>query len=389
MKPAPKHQEIYSALVAEIANGAYPNGRLPSEAQLVRRFGVSRPTAGRALRDLQMEGIVERRAGSGTFVSRGPRAIPKSAKQFGLLLPVFGVSEIFEVLCGELASRARAHGYALLWGSSARGIPTANLTANDALELCDHFLERPVEGVFFAPFEFIQEKEAASRRTVDKLQNAGIPVVLIDRDLTSYPERSDLDLVGIDNVMAGYIVAEHLIKLGVKKLLFVARNHSAPTVHARAAGAREALINAGIEPLHRFLSLGDPEDISFVKSVVSRGVEGIICANDFTAAQILKSLTRMKVRVPEDVRIVGFDNRNYAELLAVPLTTVSQPCRDIAANAIRAMLDRIARSGASPDSVPCSTSAGCPKQLRSLSAQRIITLHPGAFAPAIVSGRIT
>ena len=70
----PKHRQVYEALAHQISGGMTAGERLPSEADLVRRFGASRITVGRALRDLQMAGLVERRAGSGTFV-RAPRAV--------------------------------------------------------------------------------------------------------------------------------------------------------------------------------------------------------------------------------------------------------------------------------------------------------------------------
>ena len=71
MKVECKHREVSRQLLSEIAAGKYGvSGRLPGEDQLVRKFGVSRTTIGRALRDLQTEGIIERRAGSGT---RSPR----------------------------------------------------------------------------------------------------------------------------------------------------------------------------------------------------------------------------------------------------------------------------------------------------------------------------
>ena len=73
-----------------------------------------------------------------------------------------------------------------------------------------------------------------------------------------------------------------------------------------------------------------------------RKIDRIICANDLTAAQLMHSLAKAKIRVPDDIRLIGFDNRKYAELLGVPLTTVSQPHRDMAANAMRAMLNRLA-----------------------------------------------
>ena len=67
-----KHRDVSQQLLAEIAKGKYAQtGRLPTEMQLVKRFQVSRPTIARALRDLQAEGLIERRAGSGTFLRGG------------------------------------------------------------------------------------------------------------------------------------------------------------------------------------------------------------------------------------------------------------------------------------------------------------------------------
>jgi LacI family transcriptional regulator len=56
----------------------------------------------------------------------------------------------------------------------------------------------------------------------------------------------------------------------------------------------------------------------------------------------MHSFAKAKIRVPEDMRLMGFDDLKYAELLATPLTTVSQPYRDLARNAMRAMFDRLA-----------------------------------------------
>ncbi len=315
VKRIPKHREIYRTLVAEIADGQYnATQRLPSEVQLVRRFGVSRPTAARALRDLQNEGVVERRVGAGSFLTKGAKpSNVEASRQLGLLLPELEVSEILEVLCGELAVLTRANDYSLLWASSAQASHRADLTVKDAEEACQHLIDRSVRGVFFAPFEFAPDKDRVSKRTVEQLRRAGIAVVLLDRDL------------------------------GVRRIAFVARPFSAPTVSARVAGAREALFAAGLEPSKDFYRIGDPRDQAFVQELTAGcKIDGIICANDFTAAQLMHSLAKAKIRVPDDIRLIGFDNLKYAELFGVPLTTVSQPLRDMAANAMRAMLNRLA-----------------------------------------------
>jgi LacI family transcriptional regulator len=345
MPKKPKHHEISRQLRAEIAAGKHvAASRLPSEAQLVRRFGVSRPTVARALRDLQQDGLIERRAGSGTYIRKTADAAPAaSTRLLGLLIPGLGTTEIFEVICGELASLARVHDYSLLWGGSTQPRLDTDASVEHAEELCRQFVARKVSGVFFAPFELTPQMERANRRLAQLLRQGGVPVVLLDRDLLPFPSRSDFDLVGMDNVAGGFMLAEHLIKLGCEHIRFVARPLSAATVDARIAGAREAMSRHRLELPPKWVAYGDPGDPRFVRSLVAgRQTEAFICANDHTAAVLMRSLEAAGVRVPRDARVAGFDDVKYATLLSVPLTTVHQPCRDIAVIAFRAMLERIA-----------------------------------------------
>ena len=262
MPSDPKHLAISRKLLADISSGKYgPGDRLPSETQLVKTFRVSRPTIARGLQDLEAEGLIERRAGSGTYVRTTP-AVPPSLRQLALLIPGLGNTEIFELISGELASQARVHGYSLLWGSSTAPRADADPSIEHATELCEQFIARRVSGVFFAPFELTHEKEGASRRLAEALRQAGIPVVFLDRDVLPFPIRSDFDVVGIDNIAGGFLLADHLVKLGCKRIAFVARPNSAPTVDARIAGAREALVRHGLEVPRNWVHIGDPASSS-------------------------------------------------------------------------------------------------------------------------------
>jgi LacI family transcriptional regulator len=348
MKPAPpplpKHRAIYRELKADILAGKYPPGsQLPSETQLVKHYGVSRPTAARALLDLQHDGLLARRAGSGSYARDMGSAAEAGLRMFGLLIPGLGSTEIFEPICGEIASLARAHESGLLWGGSTHPLRDTDASREHAEQLCQQFIERKVAGVFFAPFELTPEPEQANRRIADLLRKAGIPVVLLDRDFTPFPQRSDFDLVSLDNFAGGYLLAEHLLKLGCRRLAFVARPLSAATVDTRIAGAREAMARRGLAPETEWVQRGDPSDPKFVCQLVAKGrPDAIICANDNTAAVLMQSLEHAGLHVPRDMRVVGFDDVKYATLLSVPLTTIHQPCRDIGALAFRAMMERIA-----------------------------------------------
>ncbi len=337
-----KHHEISRELAADIAAGKYAvNGRLPSEAQLVKRFKVSRPTVARALRDLEGEGLIERRAGSGSYV-RAPSE-SRASRELGFLVAGAGSTEIFELICAELASLARVDGYGLLWGGAGRTQQAEASTPEQALLACEQFIERRVAGVFFTPFEHTDTLQRASREAVDRLREAGIPLILLDRDFAQFPRRSEFDLVGLDNFEGGFLAAEHLLRLGRTRLAFLAPGHSAPSVDARIAGAREAQLRLRVAPLPDATLDGDPKDEAFVsEAFAQRRFDAVICANDLVAAELLRTLDRVGVRVPRDLRIVGFDDAKYATLLRVPLTTVHQPCASIARTAYRALLDRMA-----------------------------------------------
>jgi GntR family transcriptional regulator, arabinose operon transcriptional repressor len=202
-----------------------------------------------------------------------------------------------------------------------------------------------VAGVFFAPLEIGSRAQETNQAVVSQLEAARIPIVLLDRCVAPYPDRVAHDLVGIDNRRAGFMAARHLLSLGVTHLALVAQATAAPTVQARIAGFREALL-AGNAPLER-APVWQVEAITeeTVRPMLGRNPNGrgFVCANDRTAGQLMQVLLAMGHRIPSDIRIVGIDDVEYASLMPVPLTTVHQPCREIGEAAMAAMLDRIAR----------------------------------------------
>ena len=111
----PRYLQVEETLRREMTAGKYhPGQKLPSEAALVNRFGVSRITVGRALHELQRVGLIAGIAGSGKSM-REVSAAPGSPL-FGLLIPNLGETDIFEAICRGMAASPEPH--ALLWGSN-------------------------------------------------------------------------------------------------------------------------------------------------------------------------------------------------------------------------------------------------------------------------------
>ena len=104
---APKYRQVFEILTRDILSGKYRQGqKFPSEAALVQQFQTSRITIGRALRELAQRGLVERIAGSGTYVRQ--RQAAEGGLLFGLVIPDLGHTEIFEPICRGIAAAPQA-----------------------------------------------------------------------------------------------------------------------------------------------------------------------------------------------------------------------------------------------------------------------------------------
>jgi len=335
----PKYQQVVEAVKNEILSGRYqPGQKLPSEAALVKRFGASRITVGRALRELRHAGLIQSRAGSGSYV--GPAVTGDEGLLFGLLIPNLGDTEIFGPICQGMSQAPQARKNALLWGNIA---PDPETKEEQTWELCQQYIAKKVDGVFFAPLERTGANDQTNHRVISALERANIPVVLLDRCIMPYPRRSRHDLIGIDHRRAGYMITEHLLTLGCRRIAFVGYPNSAATVTARIGGYRDALFNAGLSVSRDLVRTLEGDLVSDVRIVMEKlKPDGIVCANDRTAGHLMHGLIQMSYRIPQDVRIVGIDDVEYASLLPVPLTTVHQPCKEIGVAAVAAMLERVA-----------------------------------------------
>ena len=339
-RPATKHTQIITAVRAGILNGTYQRDqRLPSETALGEQFQATRATVGKALRELEHAGLISRKRGSGSFVR-----MPDDQRMltFAIVVTALGEGEIFEPICNELAMSLAERNHRLLWGQSST--QNHDERCQHAERLCHSYIAQKVDGVFFTPIELTSRMDEANARIADLLERAGIPVVLLDCDVAKYPRRSRFDLIGIDNHRVGHVLATHFLDAGCRHIAFACLPHSAPTVDARIAGYREALFNRGVAFQPDWIKRGDPADPAFIDALL-KGTppEAVICGNDYTAALLIAALLRRGVRIPADIRISGVDDVKYARLLAVPVTTIRQPCQAIGRAAASAMLDRIAK----------------------------------------------
>ena len=337
MKDVPKYRIVFEKLREDIFAGKYPQEtRFPSEEQLVRRFHVSRNTVRTALEDLKRAGIIETRNGSGTYLSP---AAANATGTIGLIVPGIATGEIFPRICAEITRVARENGFSTLFGDASS--PDPDIRTTQVLRLAYDYAIKKVNGVILEPLELTPNAEHTTRQVLSILENSHTPIVLLDRDIAEEMHRSNLDLVGIDNLRAGYTLAKHLIGQGARRIHVLIRPDSASTVRRRARGVREALLDSGLTWRQNHLHELDPANDTLVEKAFAKNVDAVVCGNDVTAANLIETLSRIGKKVPKDILVTGVDDIRLSTLISPKLTTLRQPCEEIAKAAVTLLMDRI------------------------------------------------
>jgi len=333
-----KFLHVYELLKKSIETGVYKHDQqLPTEMELAGRHGMSRPTVAKALEMLREEGLIERISGVGTFVRCLSAA---ELNNFGLLIPGLGETEIFESICGHMSHLAQLKNFNLIWSGSMQ--EDAVMRQQHIEQLASRYIEQRVNGVFFTPLELTSEKDPVNRNIVQLFDRAGIPVVLMDRDIETFPSRSAYDLVSVDNFRLAFVLTRHLLERGCRSVRFVARPYSAPTVQMRIFGFMQALKEAGMRVSQDDVLIADTYDAQFTSRLLKdTDRPGVLCANDTTASRLMHALTDQGLTIPDRVMVAGVDDIKYANYLRVPLTTYKQPVKEIAKVAIDLMFSRI------------------------------------------------
>ena len=331
--------EVFTTLRREILNGKFAkNEKFPSEQMLVRRFKVARTTIRLALNRLKEDGILETRNGSGTYLSAMANRV---TGRLGLIIPHIAHGEISPPICSAIAQAASDAGYTILFGDATSEDPETRVRR--ALTLAQDYISQGVAGVFIEPIELVADASDITMRIIRLFEAQNIPVILLDRDIVPPPERSAYDVVAIDNVQIGYRLAAHLIERGARRICLFARPGSAPTVKLRFQGAREAILDRGLSVTTTTCCLAQPDDLAAVGKLLRLKTppDAFLCANDITAFSLVKTLGKLKKRVPRDILVTGIDDVRLASISSPSLTTVRQPCVEIAKAAVAAMLQRL------------------------------------------------
>jgi LacI family transcriptional regulator len=258
------------------------------------------------------------------------------AMMIGLIVP--DLSDIFFATCANTVEQmARESGYMTLVVSSGHD-------AELEMEQAELMARRKLSGLL------IISSGKGDPERVGKLRASGLAVVAFDRPL----EGVGTDAVLIENRSGAEEAVNHLIGHGHKRIACLGYDDRAYPVAERITGYRNTMLSNGLHP-DVYMKVVTPESASaWLKALGPRAGRptAIFSTNYRTSVFLLRALSELKMQIPDDMALIGFDDFDLATVIAPPLTTVGQSPVDLAKRAARLLMDRIYEIRIGAESVP-------------------------------------
>lgn len=150
--------------------------------------------------------------------------------------------------------------------------------------------------------------------------------------------------VDVDNVRGGYLAAQHLIESGCTNILVITGDLTLQSARDRLSGYEKAIYEAGLKIDEKLIVHGDYTQIkaeSIVRQALrsKRKFDGIFAANDLSAVGAIQMLLQHGISVPEQVKVIGFDDSPVATNGILPITSIRQPIKELGVEVALSLLE--------------------------------------------------
>lgn len=226
----------------------------------------------------------------------------------------------------------------------ARGVEDAASKRDYAVFLCNSdesatkedryvnvLIQQQVRGVLITPADMKSDR-------LETMRERGIAVTLLDREIKGRKQCS----VSVDDVHGGQLAIEYLSGLGHTNIAWVCGPESIPQVADRGSGVAKAAKASGtyIETIRVPLMNATKGEEAAKKILDLKEMPtAVFCANDLLALGVMRALQANKVRIPDQMSVLGYDNIEFAPSAAVPLSSISQPAYQMGVTAADLLLN--------------------------------------------------
>lgn len=340
--PIPRYYQLKKILQSQIKKGKYKLGdKIPSENELAEKYGISRPTVRQALNELTQEEWLYKERGRGTFCGFIPTETSKEIKSIAVFIPSV-LSYIFPYILRGIDDVAHHKDHNMILVHSDGKLEKEK-------EQLRSLMNKGVKG-FIIDRAHSALKDDSYLAHFFELKRKGIPFVLMDNLI----EKLECSYVKLDDVLGGYLATEYLIKLGHKRIGCIYLNTYQQGID-RHRGYKEALQKYNLnydESLVKIYEAGVLRIENSIQLLVDellalkeKRPTAIFFYNDEIAYYGYNAIRKRKLRIPEDVSIVGFDNCEIAIPSILHLTTIEHPKYELGKRTAEVLFQQIENKG--------------------------------------------
>ena len=177
---------------------------------------------------------------------------------------------------------------------------------------------------------------------IEDYRRFGLPIVSFDRDLAS-----SVPIVGSDNYQGGCLASQALVDAGCKHIYFIGNpNKTGNPTFYRFEGYADTMAKANLT-VHTARSAfyeSPSAKAAALKELLAseRKIDGVFCSDDMTAILLLRVAKNLGIKVPEELKVVGFDGTQLIQSYEPDLATIVQPIGDLAGMLVKLLYERIA-----------------------------------------------
>ena len=255
--------------------------------------------------------------------------VTKTTQTIGLVLP--DISNIYFAELSKLIEQScYEHGYNVLYGN------THDMARRD-IDYINIFLDRNVDAIIVILSNSIDEH----LRDIQKLiSSTSTPFIIVDRKLDIGAGTTII----VNQKLGGYLATQHLINLGHRSIGCITGPKNVYSSIERLNGYKEALMEANIPIDENLIFEGNFHRESGMEALpylLGRGVTAIFAFNDMMALGVYKQASYYNLSIPDNLSLVGYDDIFISDFITPPLTSIEQPVKQLADEAVNQVLKAI------------------------------------------------
>jgi LacI family transcriptional regulator len=345
----PKYLDIARAVESQLIGRS--GVKVPSAREIAGVYGVSVVTASRAIQVLRDKGLIRTVDRSGSFMV--PAAPTTADKECYALVqrstpgPWYQASLAF--------SQA---GFTTVQRQVGARFEIDRFSFDDGTRLVDlqrqarRAAEAGVLGVVFMPSRYDADAARQDELFLRSCREAGLAIVLIERNLRGLGRVLEHDLVAADDFDGGLRCTQHLHDQGRQRIAFIMGSPTS-SHEGRLAGYLTSLHHAksGYAPLVMEQPAGLASKDSYgelADQIIAQRSDAVVCYQDYTALGLILELLNRGIRVPADIAITGFDNLPIGKSYSIGVTTYAFSAEAVAKQATRLLRARLLDAAAPP-----------------------------------------